>query len=1439
MKIINRQLTARLLSVSLVFGLVGAPLSGAQWAGGIEAWAGTQTAGAQGVSGLATGSETFDNSVTTGNNWNIDGSTEPVGATVLPSGSSLASGSEAAALRGGRDFALEAGAFKGLNDRLTEGRTGVGSFGTQTPRYIEGDVIVGVYAPQESTDDELSGELLAYLKERMNGEVSERQQVAADGNEQLTALLEQADNVFENRPAEETVMDSGSTESLLSGFPIHILYIHSDEFSTRQMIRLLKQRSEVVYAEPNYMMSAQTADIPDFTQLQYAYDASGQSQGHDSRYGLEVPGWPADTARYEAELGSSDAPVVAVLDSGVDYTHPDLAEQMWHLSEEAENVQAALQAEGFSEYGYNALAGLPAYEYKDTTNPYDDHLHGTHCAGIIAAAWNDFGISGAAPNARIMAVKALDMHGSGSNVAVIRGLTAILKAREAGVNIRVVSMSLGGMVLNTSGLLVMKALNRAGVALSIASGNDSSNIDYLSDSGSYYSTLAGAVLVDAADKEGRPADFTNYGVRRSDIAAPGVDILSTVPKPFGMPDPQAATASEFYAGFDDNSGQLDEYETWQQYGGTESGEPGENESSFSIRGYTEGKWRNSMSLEHEADNAYIKVKAETGDKNLLTRASFSEIPESAFIRLDDGEEYAILRFRAFKESDNVEDETVSVSIIFPDNELSTYSLTLTAGEPGKSGYASVVISRARYEAEMELGEGFPFLIWARADREGSFAMGMDDFCFIRGTEAEPDPRLGYAYESGTSMACPAVSGELAMLAARYPGDSAEKLAARVVGSAKHRDGAFKSLNLSGGYASLENALAERYVPVINSVTEAGGEATFYGYFLQEVSGLSVGGQSARIIARRGAGQTGLGGDVESLTVQLPEGLSGGEQEVRAYNTQGYGRNFFTLGAGAGILYDSQPLPEGEALTALGEETGMGLVALRGKLYYITDPAADEPDASGLRIYSYDLSSKQWKQEFRSQELRMVVKNGAVAYDGKLLIAGYVPREEAGETLYYPASYVYDAVKKSGSLQYLPEEIEPMGFFQFLNTGKGLYLFENEGAVEEDQSIGSYRYTLYQADLKQGKYTRLGSFEVPEDETPANYNQSYFAQFLSLPFYDAEGNGYIALTNMAAPSAYIHKGIHSRVIKLNESGIDWNFMQDFYSDDIKATVETVFSGSESSFHDIQLIGGPIQGGAMIFGPYTVAQERISSDSYRLMLGSGAKLQPESRLLAGGKLSQGIATVYRDRFYYIGFDYEKGRLIFRSGKAESVAAVGQRYSDSSMPESKPGTAVERPASGGVSARGPEGTAAVRTQGSWQQTADGHWRFLSADSQKPLSGWHYLATKTGYYWFHFDANGIMSTGWYLGGDKKWYYLKPEYGNLVTGWQLDPQDGKWYYLRPQSGEMLTGWQLIDGKRYFLTDSSGLSGWQFETEAGAWVYRGGSAAPLGSWQPQRKLQNS
>lgn len=216
--------------------------------------------------------------------------------------------------------------------------------------------------------------------------------------------------------------------------------------------------------------------------------------------------------------------VVGVIDTGVDYNHPDLHANMWRNPGEInKNPGLDNDSNGIigDVYGYNAIT--------NSGNPYDDQGHGTHCAGTIGAVGNNgIGVVGVVWKVKIMALKFLDSNGSGSDINAIKAINYAISNRNKGGSLKVLSNSWGGSGYNHALLQAIQAANDAGILFVAAAGNDNRNNDNLPTFPAGYN-VPNIISVAATAQDGSRASFSNYGVNSVHLAAPGVGILSTVP----------------------------------------------------------------------------------------------------------------------------------------------------------------------------------------------------------------------------------------------------------------------------------------------------------------------------------------------------------------------------------------------------------------------------------------------------------------------------------------------------------------------------------------------------------------------------------------------------------------------------------------------------------------------------------------------------------------------------------------------------------------------------------------------------------------------------------------------------------------------------------------------------------------------------------------------
>ena len=236
--------------------------------------------------------------------------------------------------------------------------------------------------------------------------------------------------------------------------------------------------------------------------------------------------------RETGSAGGDRSVTVAVIDTGVDYTHPDLVTNMWENRDEIPDNGIDDDGNGYVDdvHGANTIADNGGAD-GDEGDPMDDHGHGTHVAGIIAAANNKEGIVGVAYNVKIMAVKAGQSTGvfNQSDIA-----EAILYAYDMGAD--VINMSFGG---SASSIAVQEALKTAYTrsTLVASAGNEgkpNEATDYYLPLPNYPAALSYVIGVMSVDDNGRESSFTNwdasaYNSVEYELYAPGEGILSTLP----------------------------------------------------------------------------------------------------------------------------------------------------------------------------------------------------------------------------------------------------------------------------------------------------------------------------------------------------------------------------------------------------------------------------------------------------------------------------------------------------------------------------------------------------------------------------------------------------------------------------------------------------------------------------------------------------------------------------------------------------------------------------------------------------------------------------------------------------------------------------------------------------------------------------------------------
>ncbi|ETJ47963.1 S8 family serine peptidase [Pseudoalteromonas agarivorans] len=301
-------------------------------------------------------------------------------------------------------------------------------------------------------------------------------------------------------------------KSLLSG---RLAKFKISGMSTKEAIARLKSHQAIEYVEPDYQVSiAQTPDDPRFDEL-WGLNNDGQTGGTADADIDAVEAWDIST-------GSRDV-VVGVIDTGIDYSHSDLASNMWVNSSEVPGDGIDNDGNGFVDdvHGINAIT--------NSGDPMDDEGHGTHVSGTIGASGNNAtGVVGVNHEVSLVGCKFLDAAGNGSTSDAIKCIDYMVGLKNAGVNLRVLNNSWGGGGYSQALADAIASSEAADLLFVAAAGNDTIDNDVNPHYPSNYEN-ASVLSVASTDQTDNISWFSHYGLTSVDMGAPGSAILSTTP----------------------------------------------------------------------------------------------------------------------------------------------------------------------------------------------------------------------------------------------------------------------------------------------------------------------------------------------------------------------------------------------------------------------------------------------------------------------------------------------------------------------------------------------------------------------------------------------------------------------------------------------------------------------------------------------------------------------------------------------------------------------------------------------------------------------------------------------------------------------------------------------------------------------------------------------
>ncbi len=283
-------------------------------------------------------------------------------------------------------------------------------------------------------------------------------------------------------------------------------------FPVDEAIKFLKGLDFVEYAEPDIIFKLSAKKMPNdpLFPKQWGFNNSSDKD-------IDAPeGWSKETGDGKVIIG--------ILDTGVDYNHEDLKKNIWTNSKECNGVKGVDDdGNGYIDdcHGWNAV--------DNNGNPQDDNGHGTHVAGIAAAVGNNkVGVTGVNWHAELLPLKFMKSDGVGKLSDAVECIEYVIDNIKKGRNIKIINASWGGYQSSKALRDAIKKLRQSDVLFVAAAGNDKNNNDAKPFYPASYD-LDNIISVAATDKDDNLASFSNYGKNSVDVAAPGVDILSTYP----------------------------------------------------------------------------------------------------------------------------------------------------------------------------------------------------------------------------------------------------------------------------------------------------------------------------------------------------------------------------------------------------------------------------------------------------------------------------------------------------------------------------------------------------------------------------------------------------------------------------------------------------------------------------------------------------------------------------------------------------------------------------------------------------------------------------------------------------------------------------------------------------------------------------------------------
>ncbi|CAM9978809.1 unnamed protein product, partial [Chrysoparadoxa australica] len=323
----------------------------------------------------------------------------------------------------------------------------------------------------------------------------------------------------------------------LSYGDLFVVNFNQSQKSIASVIEAIKSDSNVAYVEPNYIYSVvqpkvETVGLPEAFRVEpSALNYTPNDPRFGSLWGLKNTGSNEPGGRSPGRGGAdldmmnawsltkgSKGVKIAVIDTGIDYNHPDLKDNMWV------NLAEKNGKPGVDDDGNGYVDDIHGYDFaNDDGDPMDGHSHGTHCAGTIGAVHNNGeGVAGVMADVTLVGIKFLTDSGSGATTNAIKSIDYATK-----IGVDLMSNSWGGGGYSEALKEAIQRASDAGIVFTAAAGNSGTNNDSAPHYPSNYE-VDNVISVAAHTAQDTLASFSCYGRRTVHVAAPGHNILSTV-----------------------------------------------------------------------------------------------------------------------------------------------------------------------------------------------------------------------------------------------------------------------------------------------------------------------------------------------------------------------------------------------------------------------------------------------------------------------------------------------------------------------------------------------------------------------------------------------------------------------------------------------------------------------------------------------------------------------------------------------------------------------------------------------------------------------------------------------------------------------------------------------------------------------------------------------